>query len=315
MQIDETPGVFDDDDDEATKITKFTTGAKNPVVKARTASLVVVYVPLDRASAQADLGRRIPIEGVVTVGRSAGNVLTLEQDDVSRKHAEFLERDGRFVVRDLGSRNGTAVNDHLLQNVERPLNDGDRVQIGSNILKFIQSETDDQFHEIIYRLKVEDALTGIHNKRYLLEFLERETSRALRHRSPLSLILFDLDFFKRINDGHGHLAGDSVLRGVSAIVKSMVRKEECFARYGGEEFALVQPEVSLAAAARVAEKIRVAIGSHSFEWNGNRLPVTVSLGVAELGPGIADSQEFIAAADARLYAAKHRGRNCVVDAG
>ena len=152
MVSDERRALFDDDDDEeeATKVTKFVRPPVEPAKKGQKASLVVVYVPLDISTAAADLGRRIPIEGTVTMGRHVGNALHLEQDDVSRRHAEVTLRDGRFFVRDLGSRNGTAVNDTLTTEAE--LSDGDHIQVGSTILKFIQSETEDKFHEVIYRI-------------------------------------------------------------------------------------------------------------------------------------------------------------------
>jgi diguanylate cyclase (GGDEF)-like protein len=269
---------------------------------------------MDNPAAAADLGRRIPIEGSVTIGRNPQNTLQLDQEDVSRRHAEVYFENGDHFVRDMGSRNGTAVNDQDLRGQRRVLKDGDRISVGSTILKFIQDDTENQFHETIYRLKVEDALTRIHNKRYLLDFLEREMSRSSRHKSPMSLILYDIDHFKKINDTHGHLAGDIVLRESAALVKTMVRKEECYARYGGEEFALVEPEVTGASAAGVAEKIRKAIEGASFSFEGKAIPVTVSLGVAELDASMRDTAEFIKRADERLYRAKREGRNRVVAA-
>jgi two-component system cell cycle response regulator len=303
------------DDEEQTKIRRAPMKpAADAAVVLQAASLVVVYVPLENAAMAADLGRRVPIGGPVTIGRHPGNVLVLEQDEVSRRHAEVFVREGLAYVRDLGSRNGTQVNDVDLQGAARPLVDGDRITVGTTILKFIQSDTENQFHEVIYRLKVEDALTRIHNKRYLMEFLERELSRASRHHSPLSLVIYDLDHFKKINDTHGHLAGDLVLRESAAVVKPLIRKEECYARYGGEEFCLVQPEMPLGGAAQVAEKIRAAIEGARFIWDGVQIPVTVSLGVAQLPEGMTDPAELIRIADERLYKAKHGGRNRVVSA-
>lgn len=302
-----------DDDDEATKIRRAPAKPSSATgVVLQNSSLVVIYVPLDNAAMAADLGRRVPIGQSVTVGRHPSNVLQLEQDEVSRRHAEVFVKDGRAWVRDLGSRNGTQVNDQDLRGQVRELADGDRINVGTSILKFIQSDTENQFHEVVYRLKVEDALTRIHNKRYLMEFLEREMARAVRHRSALSFIIYDLDHFKRVNDTFGHLAGDMVLRESAALVRQLVRKEECYARYGGEEFCLVQPDVPLANAVVVAEKIRAAIEGASFVWEDQRIPVTVSLGVAQLPDGVSEPGPFIALADERLYKAKKSGRNRVV---
>lgn len=305
--------IDDDDEDDATRVSKFVRPPPPPPGSVPKASIVVVSVPGNTPSAAADLGRRLRIEGQpITIGRHEANVLWLDQDDVSRRHAEVGLRDGVFYLRDLNSRNGTLLNDSMLRNGERPLVDGDRIQVGPAHLKFIQSETEEKFHEVIYKLKVEDALTRIHNKRYMTEFLEREVSRAARHKTALSLIMFDLDYFKKINDTWGHLAGDAVLREAAALVKSLARLEDCFARYGGEEFAFVVPGVPLANAAVLAEKIRFCIESHSFAWNGKRMPVTVSLGVAELPPGETDLTQLIRLADERLYQAKRGGRNRVV---
>jgi diguanylate cyclase (GGDEF)-like protein len=124
--------------------------------------------------------------------------------------------------------------------------------------------------------------------------------------------MYDLDHFKLVNDTYGHQAGDMVLRETAALVRGFVRKEECFARYGGEEFCLAQPEVTLANAAAVADKARRAIEAAQLVWNGVRIPVTISAGVAELPAGSSSVDEFIRLADERLYKAKHGGRNRVV---
>lgn len=303
----------EDDEDDATRVSKFVRPPPPPPGSVPKASIVVVSVPASQSSGTADLGRRIRIEGQpTTIGRHESNTLLLDQDDISRRHAEVSLRDGVFYVRDLNSRNGTLVNDSVLRNGERALVDGDRIQVGPTHLKFIQSETEEKFHEVIYKLKVEDALTRIHNKRYMMEFLEREVSRAARHKTPLSLIMFDLDFFKQINDTWGHLAGDAVLREVSALVKSLARLEDCFARYGGEEFAFVLPGVPLPKAAVLAEKIRFCVEAHAFVWNSHRMPVTVSLGAAELPADETDLLQIIRLADECLYEAKRGGRNRVV---
>ena len=304
------PIAIDDDDTDATRIR-----ARPLVASPRKAlenpSLVVVYVPAHEATPAADLGRRIPVDRTITIGRHAGNALVVEQVEVSRRHAEVFVENGRAFVRDLGSSNGTRLNERELRGDVAELSDGDRITVGTVILKFIGTDAENQFHETIYRLKVEDALTRIHNKRYLLEFLEREVARAQRGRSELSLVLYDLDHFKRINDTWGHLAGDRVLRESAALVKEIVRREDCYARYGGEEFCLVLPDAKVQGALAVAEKIRAVIERHAFEWQGTRLPVTVSLGAAQFAPGL-DAAGLIALADGRLYSAKKSGRNrCV----
>src|SRR5207248_6380031 len=125
-----------------------------------------------------------------------------------------------------------------------------------------------------------DALTDIHNKRYMLEFLDRELARSARYCRPLALVLFDIDRFKAINDELGHLGGDFTLRELAAAVKAGIRKEELFARYGGEEFAVVLPETNTDGGAQVAERIRQLVESHLFQYEGKVYQVTISMGVA-----------------------------------
>src|SRR5262249_2465559 len=137
-----------------------------------------------------------------------------------------------------------------------------------------------EYHEEIYRLTIIDALTDTHNKRYMLEFLDRELSRSQRYRRPLALVMFDIDRFKSCNDDLGHLGGDLILRELAACVKGCIRKEELFARYGGEEFVIVLPETTLEGAVTVAERIRSLVEKHTFQYEGKTYPITISLGVA-----------------------------------
>ncbi len=259
-----------------------------------------------------ELGRQYKLDGMATtIGRGAENDIVLDMDNVSRRHARVVSRPDGFFVEDLGSTNGTFVND--LEVKQECLRNGDFIKVGGAILKFLQGgNIEALFHEEIYRMTIVDGLTQIHNKRYFLEFLDREMARCARYGRPLSLILFDIDHFKRINDGHGHLAGDHVLKRLAELVSRHIRKEEAFARYGGEEFAILMPETSQDRACIFAEKIRRMVESSLFEFEANRIPVTCSLGVAEMGPAHRSLSAFVGAADVRLYAAKNGGRNRVV---
>jgi two-component system, cell cycle response regulator len=157
-----------------------------------------------------------------------------------------------------------------------------------------------------------DGLTQIFNKRYFLEFIDREVARCARYNRPLTLIMFDIDHFKKINDEHGHLAGDYVLKRLANLIFAKnIRKEECFARYGGEEFAIVLPDTPKNNGAILAEKIREMIEQTKFEFETNTIPLTISMGVTELQKGdTVDS--FIHRADGKLYEGKQGGRNRVV---
>jgi two-component system, cell cycle response regulator len=247
-----------------------------------------------------------------TIGRDVKNNIVVDLDNVSRRHAKITTRQGKSFVVDLGSTNGTYLNDQEVLE-ETPLRSGDFVKVGGSIFKFLSGgNIESLYHEEIYQLTIVDGLTQINNKRYFLEYLEREMGRCHRYNRALSLIMFDIDHFKKINDTNGHLAGDYVLRELASIVRQRIRKEECFARYGGEEFAVVMPEAGPENARRFAEKIRKMVEDHPFVFEDKEIEVTVSLGAADMVGDMTEPLQFIKVADANLYKAKKGGRNRVV---
>jgi two-component system, cell cycle response regulator len=259
-----------------------------------------------------ELGRKFVLdEEEFTIGRDVKNNIVVDLDNVSRRHAKISTRSGKHFVSDLGSTNGTYLNDEeVLQ--EQPLRSGDFVKVGGSIFKFLQGgNIETLYHEEIYQLTIVDGLTQVHNKRYFLEFLEREMGRCHRYNRALSLIMFDIDHFKKINDTNGHLAGDYVLRELAGLIRQRIRKEECFARYGGEEFAVVMPEAGPENARRFAEKVRKLVEDHRFAFEGKEIPVNISLGVADMTGDMTEPLQFIKAADGNLYKAKKGGRNRV----
>ncbi len=268
------------------------------------ACLVVIY--------GADLGKRIPLGAEeLSCGRSDKTAIPLDDDAVSRKHARFAWTGSSFIVSDLGSTNGTFVNDASVR--ERTLSDGDQVKIGHTIFKFFcGGNIELSYHETIYRLMTFDGLTQIHNKRAFETAIEREVSRSHRYKRPLSLLLFDIDHFKRVNDECGHLAGDAVLRQLAALVSTHIRREDTLARVGGEEFALILPEIARGPAVAVGEKLRALVETTPCRFEDATVPITCSFGVAELGatPPMG-ATEVYQLADERLYVAKHGGRNRV----
>jgi two-component system cell cycle response regulator len=273
------------------------------------ACLVQIYGP--------DLGKKSALtQASTTIGRGSACGIVLELDNVSRLHCSVRLRAGAAWLRDEGSTNGTFLNNDEIKTEVR-LSSGDLIKVGSAIFKFLANgrgelgSIEARYHEEIYRLTIIDGLTQVHNKRYLLEFLEREMARCARHERTMSLVLLDIDHFKLVNDDYGHLAGDSVLRELAALLKARMRKEECLARYGGEEFALVLPETNRDNAVLLAGRLRRLTQTHRFLFEGKRVPVTFSAGVAELRPGPLTPIEFLKLADERLYEAKHKGRNQV----
>ncbi|MCB9555683.1 MAG: diguanylate cyclase [Deltaproteobacteria bacterium] len=282
------------------------TAVRPPQVEERSACLVRIY------PAGGDLGRRFPLDGQShTIGRGADCDIVIDLDSVSRRHARIDVASKGIRVKDLDSTNGSYVNEVQVQSCE--LSNGDLLQIGSVIFKFLSGgNVESSYHEAIYRMTIFDGLTEAHNKRYFLEFLERELARAVRYGRPLSLVLFDLDHFKQINDTHGHLTGDHILRELARRVRTRIRKEELLARYGGEEFVAVLPEAGHRGAMKFAEHLRRLVEGEPFEFEGETVNVTVSVGVATIHGDSLDVTEFIRNADENLYRAKRGGRNRVV---
>jgi two-component system cell cycle response regulator len=259
-----------------------------------------------------DLGRCIKLTGEeTTIGRDDGNGISIPLHAISRQHARLFLRDGAYFVEDLGSTNGSYVNDEEVEGVT-PLRNGDLVRCGGAVLKFIEGgNIEALYHEEIYQLTITDGLTQVANKRHLLDFLDREIARATRHYRPLSLVLFDIDLFKSLNDRFGHLAGDQVLKGIAGVVATQVRREELLARYGGDELAIVLPETPIESASLFCERIRGAVEAETFDYDGEPLRATISLGAAALETSDSPAS-LIARADARLYRGKEEGRNRTV---
>ena len=263
-------------------------------------------------------------EATTLIGRSSKVDIQIDEDAVSRRHAAVERRADRFVMRDLDSTNGTYVNEHAVR--EHTLVDGDQIKIGRTILKFLSgSNIEASYHEEVYRLTTTDGLTEVYNQRYFLKEMARELGRAMRYGRDLSLVLCDIDCFKAINDIYGHVAGDYVLKHLAQHIQRHLRGDDLFARYGGEEFVALLPSVEKGQAAVMAEALRKLVECEPFEFDDVAIPVTLSMGVADLGeycrttaPRGADNDPdvncfaLIKLADERLYRAKATGRNTIV---
>lgn len=252
-------------------------------------------------------------EGEIVLGRGEEVQLRFRDEGVSRRHLKLVvSPEGRVELFDLDSTNGTYVNGERI--TAKTLKDGDQILIGTTTLvKFSYREEEEaRFHVGLYESAVRDPLTGAYNRRYLMERGEELFRLCAGTPQVLSLILLDVDHFKRINDRWGHLAGDEVLRKVVEIVQGAIRSEDLLGRYGGEEFMILLPRVQKQDALTVAERLRGAIAGTSFSWEGVEIPVTVSMGVASSEEGIVLFPNLIALADQRLYEAKGLGRNRVV---
>jgi diguanylate cyclase (GGDEF)-like protein len=253
----------------------------------------------------------------LVIGRRDGVDVQIRDDGVSRRHATIrVDGEGAFLV-DLGSANGTYVEGRRLP--EARVSDGARIQIGAHTtLKFIWADEVEAFYQArLAEGAFQDPLTGLYNRRHLDERLSAELAAAERHGRALSLLLVDIDHFKKVNDAHGHIAGDEALKMIAFVLRGAVRREDVLARYGGEEFCVIARETPLEGARALAERIRAAVERSHFVWEGQDLGVTVSVGVT-VSTGLAEfvrghtERDLFALADRALYAAKEQGRNRVV---
>ena len=249
------------------------------------------------------------------VGRANDCEIWLSDDGVSRKHATVTFENGVYSIEDTGSANGTFVGG---QKVERAsLRDGDLIQFGPQaVFRYsVADEVQEQLLRQLYEASVTDALTGANNREHFDSQLRMELSYARRHGTDLSLVMFDVDHFKRVNDTYGHPVGDEVLVEISKVTRRLVRNEDVFARYGGEEFALILRGIALDGARVVGERLREKIAELSVSTDKGPLQVTVSVGCASFGTTTEQTAEaMVQSADKRLYVAKRGGRNRVVAA-
>lgn len=257
----------------------------------------------------AEMGRRIDLtHEEVSIGRSEQCTVCVNSDLVSRRHAVINRILGHYIVVDLKSTNGTFVNDQRIERAD--LKDGDLLRTGKTVLKYLENNLELEYMQHILNLAAIDSLTGLYNKRHFDEVFGKAVSIADQTSQPLSLILLDIDHFKKVNDDFGHPTGDAVLKHVSTTAKSRIRVDDTMCRVGGEEFALVLPRTALAVAVQVAEAMRTAVAQAPCHVGGTAIPATLSLGVAELSQREIP-ESLYQRADERLYAAKHGGRNRV----
>lgn len=268
-----------------------------------------------------DMGRRFLLaQRKVTLGRSDQADVTIDDDDASRIHCEILSLPVGVALHDLSSTNGTFVNG---QRIERHLlNDGDQIQIGRSVFRFTRANhVEAHYFDEMFRLTNTDPLTGVYNKRYFLSMLERELARAERHQRQMSLLMLDLDYFKKVNDTFGHVAGDAVLVEAAKRIGAELTSEDLLARFGGEEFVVLLDETTLDEAALVAERIRASIAGTPVQHADAAIAVTTSIGVSGLHEVAASDdaasrtqrvEALLTLADTKLYEAKHAGRNRVV---
>ena len=257
-----------------------------------------------------EMGRRFELgKQEVSIGRADDCTICVNTDQVSRRHATVQHVLGRYYIVDMRSTNGTFVNE---QKVDRAkLVDGDQIRVGKAVIKYTESHVEQRYFEHAFNMASMDALTGAFNKRYFDESFGKEILRAHQMRSPLSIVIFDIDHFKKINDTYGHPAGDAVLKNVAGAVTAQLREGDGLFRVGGEEFVLLLSATPKDTAVQAAEALRGLIEALITDFSGTRIVATLSLGVAQLREGEQPAALY-QRADERLYGAKRGGRNRVV---
>jgi two-component system, cell cycle response regulator len=254
----------------------------------------------------------------ILLGRDEEAEVQILDAGISRHHAVITRgEDGNYYLEDAGSRNGTFANNHRVES-KHELQHEDKIQIGvMTILKFCYTEAPEaDYAYAMYEAALRDGLTGAFNRRYFEERLRSEFAYAIRHETALALLITDLDHFKQVNDSHGHVAGDQVLREFSKLVDNISRAEDVLCRYGGEEFALLCRDTNLIKASVLGERVRHRVSTHTFPIDNGQVQLTVSIGISALpDPVITEPAMLVEAADAALYQAKQRGRNCIVTKG
>ena len=248
------------------------------------------------------------------IGRDEKSDLVLSDKSVSRQHAVIRRTDQGYELEDMGSTNGTFVGGQAAKHTL--LKAGDTIRFGSFLFRFLSAgSVESQYHETVYSALTRDALTGTMNKRYLLETLTRSLATAVRQKHQLTVVMIDIDHFKAVNDTHGHLVGDEVLREFGQRVGESCRAGDLLARYGGEEFCLLLSGTDGDEAEAVANRCRIAVCEKPFETASGPLDITASFGLACLDVDKDETGlELINRADQQLYEAKRGGRNRVCGA-
>jgi len=249
------------------------------------------------------LGKKFPLmPPAVRLGRGKKADLTIEDNSISALHAEFLFEGKKVFVKDLNSTNGTFVNDKKIKkSVE--LEEGDVIRIGTTIFKFLPAgNIENIYHEKMRDLATIDNLTQVYNKKFIIDYLNSEFSRCRSLGIPLSVVMLDLDYFKKINDKYGHVTGDYSLKKTCTLLKDRVlRTEDVFGRYGGEEFIVILPETTLQKACEIADRLRSTVEAYPYQYDKQKFKVTISLGVSELDVTTHSPEDLINKADAALY--------------
>lgn len=263
-----------------------------------------------------DFGKNfIFLKDNITLGRSDDNDVCINDEKVSKQHCaiHIIKNQDieQIALKDLGSTNGTYVNSHPVQ--QKVLKIGDKIEVGDTVLKFsYNDEVEEKYHSRLFNFAVTDSLTGLYNKRYLLNELENHSKIAKRNNSPFSIAIFDIDNFKQVNDNYGHLAGDDYLKKIAELIESSLREQDICCRFGGEEFMILLVGTDLEGAYKLADRIREKVESYILQFNETPISTTISAGISQYRLPDMDLKELLKNADQALLKAKNSGKNAVI---
>jgi diguanylate cyclase (GGDEF)-like protein len=255
-------------------------------------------------------GHRVRLAGTAVVGRNPENQLVLTDVGVSWIHARVEDRGDAWAVVDLDSTNGTLVNDQRVS--EQVLSPNDKITFGRTVVRFELHDVYDQAYDVaLERMLNIDDLSGLLVRRKFDEDLEQMISQANSTKSPVGLLVMDLDGIKKINDTHGHLFGAYTIGEAGRQIGKVLGTQGIGSRFGGDEFLAALPNADLPSTVRMGEKILAAINSHHFERTGIVLHPGISIGAASLPSQAQDARSLFQAADEAMYRAKQTGKNQV----
>jgi diguanylate cyclase (GGDEF)-like protein len=288
---------------------------RSPVAGAETEEEAPSYLILLNGAVPGSMFRLQP--GSNRMGRASDNHIQLLEASLSRHHALVdLIEDGSTRLTDLGSTNGTFLNAQPLDRWEPTLlRDGDRIRVGGHLmLKYARPDPfEERFQREMFERAMCDPLTGLFNRAYFFDHVAQVAGRAAGRGIGVAVLMLDIDHFKRINDTHGHLAGDRVLREVAGVFRQVLRSDDLVARFGGEEFVAVLPVERADTAIDRAERVRRVVRERVVAFQGRSIRATCSIGVAHHTPGTEfNPTALVGAADRALYLAKRGGRDRVL---
>jgi two-component system cell cycle response regulator len=303
---------FNDDDqvDEKTAVVKGDTFRVRMEQASRTPPVLVML-----EGPAGYVGKQWPLDkGDLIIGRSMTSSIFIDDRSVSKSHAKISISSGDVYILDLESTNRTVVNsDTVPPLVPVKLTNNDQIKVGNVLFKFLEGGSiEAHAMEHLQTKSEKDTLTGAYNKGALHMRGAESFKRAKLLKVPMTIAVFDIDHFKKVNDTFGHPAGDYVLKELAQVIGTkLIRLDDFFARYGGEEFVVVLFGSNRAQGSEIGERFRTTIEGHPFAYQGQRLPITISVGVATVEPEMGTWDELFSKADTALYASKRSGRNKV----